>query len=192
MKWRRRCSHNVNILKDLLVGLDATVSATVIAIILVILVWTIAVLIKHRKDIMTALNQWAKRKQEKDELLKIIYSTKEKVDKYAENRIHDRAQSFEIQKQLTDGINELSEKIDAMGRRQVELEEKHRKRIRAEMKDKISQLYRYYHEKQAWNDMEREAFNDLIDEYEDAGGSNSFVHTVVQPESYTWKVVERT
>lgn len=179
-------------LKELLMGLDATVSATVIAIILVILVWAVVVLIKHRKDIMTALNQWAKRKQEKDELLKIVYSTKEKVDKYAENRIHDREQSFEIQKQLTNGINELSEKIDAMGRRQVELEEKHRKRIRAEMKDKISQLYRYYHEKQAWNDMEREAFNDLIDEYEDAGGSNSFVHTVVQPESYTWKVVERT
>lgn len=79
-----------------------------------------------------------------------------------------------------------------MNIKQAQLEEKHNKRIRAEMKDKISQLYRYYHEKQVWNDMEREAFNDLIDEYEDAGGSNSFVHSVVQPESYTWKVIERS
>lgn len=173
-------------------GLDTAVSATVIAAILIIFIWLIGVLIKHRKDIMTALNQWAKRKQEKDELLKIIYSTKEKVEQYAENRIHDREQSFEIQKQLTDSINALSDKLDAMNLKQNELEEKHRKRIRAEMKDKISQLYRYYHERGKWNDMEREAFNDLIDEYEDAGGSNSFVHTVVQPESYTWEVVERT
>lgn len=173
-------------------GLDTAVSATVIAAILIIFIWLIGVLIKHRKDIMTALNQWAKRKQEKDELLKIIYSTKEKVEQYAENRIHDREQSFEIQKQLTDSINALSDKLDAMNLKQNELEEKHRKRIRAEMKDKISQLYRYYHERGKWNDMEKEAFNDLIDEYEDAGGSNSFVHTVVQPESYTWEVVERT
>ena len=173
-------------------GLDTAVSATVIAAILIIFIWLIGVLIKHRKDIMTALNQWAKRKQEKDELLKIIYSTKEKVEQYAENRIHDREQSFAIQKQLTDSINALSDKLDAMNLKQNELEEKHRKRIRAEMKDKISQLYRYYHERGKWNDMEREAFNDLIDEYEDAGGSNSFVHTVVQPESDTWKVVERT
>lgn len=173
-------------------GLDTAVSATVIAAILIIFIWLVGVLIKHRKDIMTALNQWAKRKQEKDELLKIIYSTKEKVEQYAENRIHDREQSFEIQKQLTDSINALSDKLDAMNLKQNELEEKHRKRIRAEMKDKISQLYRYYHERGKWNDMEKEAFNDLIDEYEDAGGSNSFVHTVVQPESYTWEVVERT
>ena len=163
-------------------GLDTAVSATVIAAILIIFIWLVGVLIKHRKDIMTALNQWAKRKQEKDELLKIIYSTKEKVEQYAENRIHDREQSFEIQKQLTDSINALSDKLDAMNLKQNELEEKHRKRIRAEMKDKISQLYRYYHERGKWNDMEREAFNDLIDEYEDAGGSNSFVYTVVQPE----------
>ena len=165
-------------LKDLLMGLDTAVSATVIAIVLIILFGLIWVLIKHRKDIMTAFNQWAKRKQEKDELLKMVYQNKKSIDEYAENRIHDREQSLAIQKQLTDSINALSDKLDAMNLKQNKLEEKHRKRIRAEMKDKISQLYRYYHEKQEWNDMEREAFNDLIDEYEDAGGSNSFVHSV--------------
>lgn len=178
-------------LKDLLMGLDTAVSATVIAIVLMILFGLIWVLIKHRKDIMTAFNQWAKRKQEKDELLKMVYQNKKSIDEYAENRIHDREQSFAIQKQLTDSINALSKKLDKMDQKQAELEEKHRKRIRAEMKDKISQLYRYYHEQQKWNDMEKEAFGDLIDEYEDAGGKNSFVHSVVQPESYTWKVIER-
>ncbi len=172
-------------------GLDTAAFTAVIALVLLVALWLIAVLIKHRKDIMTAFNQWAKRKQEKDELLKMVYQNKKSIDEYAENRIHDREQSFAIQKQLTDSINALSKKLDKMDQKQAELEEKHRKRIRAEMKDKISQLYRYYHEQQKWNDMEKEAFGDLIDEYEDAGGKNSFVHSVVQPESYTWKVIER-
>lgn len=172
-------------------GLDTAAFTAVIALVLLVALWLIAVLIKHRKDIMTAFNQWAKRKQEKDELLKIVYQNKKSIDEYAENRIHDHEQSFAIQKQLTDSINALSKKLDKMDQKQAELEEKHRKRIRAEMKDKISQLYRYYHEQQKWNDMEKEAFGDLIDEYEDAGGKNSFVHSVVQPESYTWKVIER-
>ena len=172
-------------------GLDTAAFTAVIALVLLVALWLIAVLIKHRKDIMTAFNQWAKRKQEKDELLKMVYQNKKAIDEYAENRIHDREQSFAIQKQLTDSINALSKKLDKMDQKQAELEEKHRKRIRAEMKDKISQLYRYYHEQQKWNDMEKEAFSDLIDEYEDAGGKNSFVHSVVQPESYTWKVIER-
>lgn len=172
-------------------GLDTAVSTTVVIVLLIILFWGIWILIKHRKDIMTALNQWAKRKQEKDELLKMIYGHQEKIDEYAKNRVHDREQSFAIQKKLTDAINEVSEKLDAMDKKQQELEAKHNKRIRAEMKDKISQLYRYYHEKQEWNDMEKEAFKDLIDEYEEAGGKNSFVHSVVQQESYLWKVVER-
>lgn len=181
-----------DVVKNFVAGLDTAVYTTTAIAVLLIIVWLISALIKHRKDIMCALNQWAKRKQEKDELLKIIYGNKKAIEKYAENRVHDREQSLEIQKQLTDSIHIISEKLDAMNVKQAQLEEKHNKRIRAEMKDKISQLYRYYHEKQEWNDMEREAFNDLINEYEDAGGSNSFVHTIVQPESYTWKVIERS
>ena len=39
--------------------------------------------------------------------------------------------------------------------------------------------------------MEKEAFDGLIEEYEEAGGNNSFVHDIVMPESYTWELVER-
>ena len=59
------------------------------------------------------------------------------------------------------------------------------------LKDKISQSYRYYHSKGKINDMELEALEDLIEEYETAGGENSFVHTVVQKEMYTWEKVIR-
>ena len=38
--------------------------------------------------------------------------------------------------------------------------------------------------------MELEALEDLIDTYESFGGKNSFVHSVVQKEMYTWEVTE--
>lgn len=36
--------------------------------------------------------------------------------------------------------------------------------------------------------MELEALQGLINSYEKSGGANSFVHTVVEPEMYTWEV----
>ena len=38
--------------------------------------------------------------------------------------------------------------------------------------------------------MEREAFNDLISDYEAHGGQNSFVHSICEPESQTWNVID--
>lgn len=60
----------------------------------------------------------------------------------------------------------------------------------AQLKDRISEAYRYYHEKQQWNQMEREAFNDLIKAYT-RYSDNSFVHTVCEPESLMWHIVDK-
>ena len=182
----------MDFLINLVNKVDMALSTSVILILIVLFFWFIGFLIKHRKDVMCIINQWFKHKQEKDKLLKMVYENKQMIDEYAENRIHDREQSFKIQKQLTDAINTVSDKLDAMNVKQAELEEKHNKRVRAEMKDKISQLYRYYHEKQEWNDMEKEALNDLIRSYEDAGGENYFIHSAVEVERYSWKVVEKS
>ena len=132
-----------------------------------------------------------------------ISDTQSELKQFAENRVHDREQSFKIQKELTDSQNNLaeslssiSEKIDKMQHttdlRFKESEEKNNKRIRAELKDKIGQSYRYYHERGKINDMELEALEDLIEEYEEADGKNSFVHSVVQKEMYTWEKIDRT
>lgn len=133
------------------------------------------------------------------------------VSSYDENRVHDREQSVEIrngiiaktddiedfQKKLADGqdqisqsIGELKEQVSAMQKstdeRFEENDKKNKKRYRAELKDRISQAYRYYHAKGKINSMELEALEDLIEEYESADGVNSFVHSKVQPEMYTW------
>ena len=175
------------------------VIVVVAIVILAIISWTT---IKNRKVIFELFNDLYNRKKNKEELLQTIKNNQADIKKIMDNRIHDREQSIAIQKELTDAQNKLSEslsniskKIDDMQRntdeRFIESERRNNKRIRAELKDKISQSYRYYHSLGKINDMELEALEDLIEEYEEAEGKNSFVHTVVQKEMYSWEKIDR-
>lgn len=154
-------------------------------------------------------NNEISRSIEEDKLLKndikalsdIVVETQKKIDTYSDNRVKDREQSFQIQKQLIDAQNQISDsvksienKIDQMKHETDERfrksEEKQDARVRAELKDKIGNSYRYYHAKGEISPMELEALEDLIQAYYKVNG-NSFVHKIVEPELYTWKVVEK-
>lgn len=178
----------------------ANINPMIVFVSFVILIFACLILIKNRKAICEVFNALYNRKKNKEELLQIIKNNQTDIREIIENRSHDREQSFAIQKKLTDAQEELSkslfaisQKIDEMQRntneRFIESERKNNKRIRAELKDKISQSYRYYHSLGKINDMELEALNDLIEEYESADGKNSFVHSVVQKEMYTWEKI---
>lgn len=146
--------------------------------------------------------KWIRKRREEHDLLiqtsQNLMAAQSEIKQFTENRVHDREQSFRIQKELIDAQSDLAKSIDVISnkldemqrqtdRRFIESEQKNNKRIRAELKDKISQSYSHYHAVGEINAMEFEALNDLIEEYESAGGKNSFVHTIVQPEMYTWK-----
>lgn len=146
--------------------------------------------------------KWIRKRREEHDLLiqtsQNLMAAQSEIKQFTENRVHDREQSFRIQKELIDAQSDLAKSIDVISnkldemqrqtdRRFIESEQKNNKRIRAELKDKISQSYSHYHAVGEINDMEFEALNDLIEEYESAGGKNSFVHTIVQSEMYTWK-----
>lgn len=174
-------------------------TATAAVLILLFVCW---IIIKNRKTISELFNGLYYRKKNKEELLRIIKDNQADIKALMEKRIHDREQSFSIQKELTDAqiklaesLSDISKKIDDMQRstneRFLESERKNNKRIRAELKDKISQSYRYYHSLGRINSMELEALEDLIEEYEEADGRNSFVHSVVQKEMYAWEKTER-
>lgn len=107
---------------------------------------------------------------------------------YSNNRINDRQQSLEIQKELTDSQNKLTDKVDDICKKLNDMEEKENKRVQSEIKERIAQSYRQYNETKQISYMELEALEDLIETYEAHGGENSFVHSVVQKEMYTWKV----
>ena len=107
---------------------------------------------------------------------------------YSNNRINDRKQSLKIQKELTDSQNKLADKFDDICHKLVDMEEKENKRVQSEIKERIAQSYRQYNETKQISYMELEALEDLIETYEAHGGENSFVHSVVQKEMYTWEV----
>lgn len=148
-------------------------------------------ILKNQKTIREFIDKLYDRRKTREELLKAIRENQAEIKQLMENRLHDRRQSLLVQKELTESISSISQKIDDMQKnteqRFYESEQKNNKRIRAELKDKISQSYRYYHSSGRINDMELEALEDLIEEYESADGKNSFVHTVVQKEMYTWE-----
>lgn len=189
-------------MEDLLAKYLSNINPAIVFAAFIILVFICWIIIKNRKIIFELFNDLYNRKKNKEELLQTIKDNQSGIKNLMENRIHDREQSFAIQKELTDAQNKLSEslsiisqKIDDMQRntdeRFKESERKNNKRIRAELKDKISQSYRYYHSLGKINDMELEALEDLIEEYESADGKNSFVHSVVQKEMYTWEKISQ-
>lgn len=137
-----------------------------------------------------------------NELKRLSEKHKEDMDSFSNNRIHDREQSFSIQKELITSqenisklINSLEKKLtemqDSTDKRFKENEEKENRRVQAELKDKIGQSYRYYHDIKKINDIEMETLEGLIKTYEDYGGKNSFVHSLVQKEMYTWEHVDK-
>lgn len=149
-----------------------------------------------------------KRSIEKDDELKkdiknlseAVSETQEHITTFADNRIKDRAQSFQIQKELIDAQKQISASLESVEKKLDQMkidtderfkksEEKQNDRIKAELKDKIGNYYRYYHSKQKISHMELEALEDLIKAYYSAGG-NGFVKNLIEPELYCWEITD--
>lgn len=143
--------------------------------------------------------KWVKKKNADHEA---IARLEDKMKEYADNRIKDRQQSLKIQQQLVDAQMKISDSVKDLGDKIDELKkdtndrfeankEKENKRDRAKLKNSISEIYRHHHSTGQINDIELETLEDLIEEYEEAAGDNSFVHSLVQKEMYTWEKIER-
>lgn len=130
-----------------------------------------------------------------NELSKTVASLMEKhkhdMDDMYNDNIKYRDRSREIKSDITNRIENISNKLDAMqmqtDQRFLENEEKENKRVQAEIKDKIAQSYRHYDSVKRISEMELEALEGLIETYESYGGKNSFIHSIVQKEMYTWE-----
>lgn len=137
----------------------------------------------------------------REDLSVFMTEVRSDIKSFTENRIHDREQSREIQKELNEAqmiisknVQAISEKIDNMQQKTNERfalsEEKINKQVQSDIKERIAQSYRHYNQSQKITHMELEALEDLIDTYESFGGTNSFIHSIVQKEMYTWEVTE--
>lgn len=134
------------------------------------------------------------KKNDHDLLMKTVADLKELHDKHEE----DTKQSIRHDKMIKDDLAMVSVTILEI-KDEVTLMRTQRDNDKlAEYKDKIGQSYRYYKQRHYsdaepipyWNHMEKEALEGLIEQYESHGGTNSFVHSIVEPEMQTWKLIE--
>lgn len=95
---------------------------------------------------------------------------------------------------FSDSVNKISDKLDKMkidtDMRFQENEEKQNKKEQAKIKSEISNRYSIYHERKWITNIEFEALEGLIATYEAFGGLNSFVHSIVQKEMFTWRKID--
>ena len=145
---------------------------------------------------------------EKKQLLERVANLEDKI-KEVDKRVTDTSsmydcklegfhqQSIDIRGNIFDMLNGFADKFDALTNninglttRVHDMQTKNDASDRARIKDRIAQSYRFYHEKKQWTHMEKEAFEDLIASYEAAGGTNSFVHSICEPECQTWIIID--
>lgn len=123
---------------------------------------------------ITSKRQQAQQKQEQD--IGELKDHAKKTDENIEKLVYSIEGLQECVHELSDQVNEMKEQTNASER--------------SRLKDRLGQSFRYYNQKKKWNLMEKEAFDDLVKSYEDAGGKNSFVHTVCVPTSIQWEIVD--
>lgn len=163
-----------------------------VALLIEILVACVGIFIAYKKLKDKIIGSYKERKQQQEDIQEALTGVR--------NMPTYRQQSLNIQQQLKgadekiletcqkiqEGVNEnqriLNERLDR-------LEDRERNSLRA----KILDMHRLFTSKkmnpmQAWTEMERDAFNDLIADYESLNG-NGHVHTVVIPEMNMLRVI---
>lgn len=137
--------------------------------------------------------KWGRKKREEHDLL---ISTANGLKELSDR--HDELMN--TQKRISDSVEIISNKLDKMKEEtdnrfqenekwKYENEEKQNAKERNKIKAEISNRYSIYHERRCITDIEFEALQGLISSYESFGGINSFVHSKVEPEMYSWKKV---
>ena len=172
-----------------------TFGTLTVGIVVEILIAAVGVFVAYKKLKDKMIGSYEERKQQKDDIQEALDGVRA-LPTY-------RQKSLEIQKSLKDtddkiletcqkiqdGVNEnhriLNERLDR-------LEDRERNALR----EKILHMHRMFtsvkrNPMQAWSEMERDSFNELIKDYESLNG-NGHVHTVVIPDMNKLRVILMT
>ena len=171
---------------DWLIKLASKVGGSVFAIAFIIffafIMWVVVTVFKYRKDIKNGIDGWIKKRQDEEKMAQMvsqhekdIKDLKDTTDKYCDNRIHDREQSFEIQKKLTESMEKLAdaigriEELNSVKEKQLDNLIESQKEILAE---KINEKYKYYLSIDGIPEDEYDEFVSLHEAYKSTGGNH--------------------
>ena len=131
---------------------------------LLLIIFITGIILSQKKKIIEKLNKWRKTKNEEENFDDLVYSLRDSVA--------DMKKTIDKQ---SDDIKNLTTIV-------VEMQKINSKTKRAEIKEKIERIYSECHPAMTCTDMQFEVLKELIEEYEEHGGVNSFVHSTVEPE----------
>lgn len=174
---------------------------------LLFIIALIVLALTQKQKILKYLNKWRKTKNEEEDFHALVYGLKNSMieleKKIEENRTerenertHDREDSRKIREEVykvmdrqSKQIEKQSEQIEELKNITLGIQKKNSETKRAEIKEKIERIYRECHPAMTCTDMQLETLKELIDQYEKHEGGNSFVHSTVQKEMYSWHVI---
>lgn len=167
---------------------------------LLFIIALIVLAMTQKQKLLKYLNKWRKTKNEEEDFHALVYGLKNSMielgKKIEENRTerenertHDREDSRKIREEMYKVMNKQSEQIEELKNITLGIQKKNSETKRAEIKEKIERIYRECHPAMTCTDMQLETLKELIDQYEKHGGDNSFVHSTVQKEMYSWHVI---
>ena len=142
-----------------------------------------------------------KDKNKKEDFNKLVYDLKDSIEKLGKevkqnqlNRDKELLQYRDDSRKIRDEMYKImdgqAKDIKDLTKAMSEMREKDSKTRRAELKEKIEKLYRECHPCMSCTSMQLEVLKELIEEYEEHGGVNSFVHSIVEKEMYNWEIVD--
>lgn len=166
-----------------------------LAFVIEIIVAVVGIIIAYKKLKDKIIGSYKERKQQEDDIQEALAGVRamptyrqqslqiQQALKDADDKILDTC------KKIQDGVNEnqriLNERLDKLEDRE-----------RNDLREKILNMHRLFTNKkrnpmQAWSEMERDSFNELIKDYESLNG-NGHIHTVVIPEMNALRVILMT
>lgn len=157
----------------------------------------IGILITQKKKIKGLLENWRKKRNFEDTIVESIEGLKENdtrmqqnIDKVWGVMESARDASKEIREEMYEDIKNISVNLKDVTTKLNDIEKKNDLSKQADLKEKIEKLYRECHTNMVCTDTAFETLKDLIADYERHGGKNSFVHSLVQKEMYTWERIK--
>ncbi len=175
--------------------IESTFGALTVALVLEVAIAVAGILIAYKKLKDKIIGSYKERQQQKDDIQEALDGVRA-MPTYRQQSLaiqsqlkHADEKILETCNKIQDGVTEnqrvLNERLD-------KLEERERNSLRA----KILEMHRMFTSKklnpmQAWTEMERDAFNELIKDYESLNG-NGHVHTVVIPDMLKLRVIFMT
>jgi len=102
------------------------------------------------------------------------------IQELAKKHEEDTNQSIRHDEMIREDLKKLTETVNNIAMRFEEMQRKNNETKLKELKDTLINYYNKYRVIGEWTTLEKDAFWDLFDDYENRGG-NGYIHSIVEP-----------